>query len=228
MREYNFSGLFPPPRRGHSLRGEPHCMKNSTSIFGLIILVLSIVALLPATQEHAKTLIVVIAAAAIGLIIFGLNQKSDAAPVVDAPAEPAKPAPALLPPRADAEIIGMLSAFQAKGRLVDFLMDDITKYDDAQVGAASRVVHQGCRAVLDEHFKVTPQHDAEEGSSVTVPAGHAADEYRLTGNLSGEAPFTGTLVHKGWKTAVVKLPRLIEGADKDRLPAIALAEVEIK
>jgi hypothetical protein len=47
----------------------------------------------------------------------------------------------------------------------------------------------------------------------------------LVGKLTGEAPFTGTLVHKGWKTDFVKLPRI---AAKERLPAIAPAEVELK
>ena len=38
-----------------------------------------------------------------------------------------------------------------EGRLIDFLMDDLTAYGDAQVGAAARVVHEGCKAVLQEH-----------------------------------------------------------------------------
>ena len=44
-------------------------------------------------------------------------------------------------------------------------MDDVSLYDDSRVGAA-RVVHFGCRDVLQEHFKVTPISDAEEGSHV--------------------------------------------------------------
>ena len=52
------------------------------------------------------------------------------------------------------------------------------------------------------------------------------DEYRLVGRISGEAPFKGTLVHHGWKTEWVKLPRLIS-TSADRLPAIAPAEVEL-
>jgi hypothetical protein len=57
-----------------------------------------------------------------------------------------------------------------------------------------------------------------------VPAGYAADQYRLIGKLGGDPPFTGKLVHKGWKTEYVKLPRITK---TDRLPAIAPAEVEI-
>jgi hypothetical protein len=80
--------------------------------------------------------------------------------------------------------------------------------------------------VLREYFKITPVSDAAEGSRVTVPAGYAADEYRLLGKISGEPPFSGTLVHKGWKTESVKLPRIVKAGA--RLPCIAPAEVELK
>ena len=60
-----------------------------------------------------------------------------------------------------------------------------------------------------------------------VPAGYFGDEYRLIGKLGGEPPFTGKLIHKGWKTESVKLPRIVQTNDK-RLPVIAPAEVEVK
>ena len=129
--------------------------------------------------------------------------------------------------RAEAEIVGFLAIFQERGRLVDFLMDDITTYDDAQVGAAARVVHQGCKAALEEHFSIRPIRAESEGSSVTIPAGYAADEYRLIGKISGPGAFSGTLLHHGWKTDSVNLPRLVR-TDPDRLPTIAPAEVELK
>ena len=101
---------------------------------------------------------------------------------------------------AEAEIVSFLAIFQERGRLIDFLMDDITTYDDAQVGAAARVVHQGCKAALEEHFSIRPIREESEGSSVTIPAGYAADEYRLIGKISGPGAFSGTLLHHGWKT----------------------------
>jgi Domain of unknown function (DUF2760) len=79
-------------------------------------------------------------------------------------------------------------------------MDDITTYDDAQVGAAARFVHQGCKAALKEHFSIRPIREESEGSSVAIPAGYAADEYRLIGKISGPGAFLGTLLHHGWKT----------------------------
>lgn len=174
------------------------------------------------------------AALAISLVIVALSFAAR----TGAPAEPAAaPQPIAPPPApsapvqddklADRYLITLLGLFQEKGRLVDFLMEDVTSYDDAQVGAVGRVVHQGCREVLREYFRITPVAQGAEGSAVTVPAGFAPDEYRLVGKVAGEAPFTGTLVHKGWKTEAVKLPRPLS-ADATRLPAIAPAEVELK
>jgi Domain of unknown function (DUF2760) len=127
--------------------------------------------------------------------------------------------------QAESEIVAFFALLQEKGRLVDFLMEDVAGYDDAEVGAAARVIHQGCRQVLQEYFKISPVSDAQEGTQVTVPAGYTTDQYRVVGKLSGKPPFTGTLLHKGWKTEFVKLPRIVTSG---RLPSIAPAEVEIK
>jgi Domain of unknown function (DUF2760) len=129
--------------------------------------------------------------------------------------------------QAVAEVVSFLAMLQARGRLVDFLMDDINAHDDAQVGAAARVVHAGCRGVLQEHFRIYPVRDEREGATVQVAAGYPADQYRLLGKISGPAPFSGVLIHHGWKTDVVKLPRVVR-SPTDRLPAIAPAEVELK
>jgi len=129
--------------------------------------------------------------------------------------------------RADAEIVSFLAILQARGRLVDFLMDDINAHDDAQVGAAARVVHAGCKAALLEHFRISPVRVESEGSVVQVAAGYSPDEYRLVGKISGAAPFSGVLVHHGWKTDTVNLRRLLRSSPP-RLPAIAPAEVELR
>ncbi|MEM1293948.1 MAG: DUF2760 domain-containing protein, partial [Verrucomicrobiota bacterium] len=51
--------------------------------------------------------------------------------------------------------------------------------------------------------------------------------YRLSGNLSGSAPFEGTLVHKGWKVGSINLPKVIE-SESGELPPLAPAQVEVK
>jgi Domain of unknown function (DUF2760) len=129
--------------------------------------------------------------------------------------------------QADAEIVSLLAILQARGRLVDFLMDEINACDDAKVGAAARVVHAGCKAALLEHFRISPVRPEREGATVQVAAGYLPDEYRLIGKISGPAPFSGVLVHHGWKTDAVNLPRVLRSST-NRLPAIAPAEVELK
>src|SRR5581483_11898321 len=47
-----------------------------------------------------------------------------------------------------AEPLRLLTLLQREGRLVDFLLEDIQAYDDAQVGAAVRDIHQKCQAAL--------------------------------------------------------------------------------
>ena len=130
------------------------------------------------------------------------------------------------PQQAEAEVISFLAALQEKGRLVDFLMDDVTGYEDAQVGAAARVVHEGCRAALNEVFTITPVTESDEGTTISVPADHRADEYRLTGKLTGQPPFNGTVVHRGWRTTATKLPQIV--VPEGELPCIAPAEVEVQ
>jgi len=202
-------------------------MKPYLSIAGIFVAGLNGLLLVPATNAYTvpiAAIALVLALIVVALSIFG-GAKSHPTP---APA----PVPAVIPPpapaanQAEAEIVAFFALLQEKGRLVDFLMEELTSYDDTQVAAAARVIHQGCRQVLQEHFKITAVSEAEEGSQITVPAGYAADEYRLVGKLSGDPPFTGKLIHKGWKTESVTLPRIVR-PDKKRLPAIAPAEVEL-
>jgi hypothetical protein len=140
------------------------------------------------------------------LVLIGMLLPSRQKPPPSKPqAEPARaaaPAPAVA--RADAEIVSFLAMLQEKGRLVDFLTDNINPYNDAQVSAAVRVVHAGCKRVLQEHFRIHSLRTEVEGSTVQVPVGYAPDEYRLVGKIAGQAPFSGVLVHRGWKTDMVR------------------------
>ncbi|HJU15063.1 MAG TPA: DUF2760 domain-containing protein [Stellaceae bacterium] len=194
----------------------------------LLILAVSAAAVAPATEPFRPYLTDAALALSV-LVLLGLllpaRQKPSPSQPQAEPARPAPPAPAAA--RADAEIVSFLAMLQEKGRLVDFLMDDINPYNDAQVGAAARVVHAGCKRVLQEHFSIHPLRSEDEGSTVQVPAGYAADEYRLVGKIAGQAPFSGVLVHRGWKTDMVKMPQLLPSTP-GQLPAIAPAEVELK
>ncbi|RKU04093.1 DUF2760 domain-containing protein [Burkholderia sp. Nafp2/4-1b] len=159
-----------------------------------------------------------------------------AAPVAPAPVAPAPaaaPAPAPTPvkapapelreasPQAALQLLGLL---QRDARFIDFVEEDIAGYADADIGAAARLVHDGCRAALREHFTIVPVRDEAEGSRVTLPAGFDATAVRVTGNVVGSAPFTGTVSHRGWRVADVRLPKLTGSHDAS---VVAPAEVEL-
>ena len=207
-------------------------MKTYMVIALIALCVLNGLLLVPSTSSYAAAIAataLVFSLLVLTLCLLGSPRGRTAPDPI--PAAGSASAPVTIPPRspaanhAEAEVVAFFALLQEKGRLVDFLMEDITSYDDTHVGAAARVIHQGCRQVLQEHFKITAISESDEGSQVTVPVGYAKEEYRLVGKLSGEPPFTGTLVHKGWKTAFVRLPRIVE---TQSLPAIAPAEVELK
>lgn len=202
-------------------------MRAVSIIAAIAVLVLIALRFVPAAEPFQLHLTISALAVAVALLVAILagGAKGEPKPVKAEAAKPAPPAP-VAANQAEAEVVAFLAILQEQGRLVDFLMDDIAAYDNAQVGAAARVVHQGCRAALQEHLTVRPIRDENEGASVTVAAGYPADEYRLVGKIGGEPPFTGTLVHRGWKTESIKLPRIVRTGD--RLPTIAPAEVELK
>ena len=107
---------------------------------------------------------------------------------------------------------------------MDFLQEDMAAYTDAQVGAAARVVHDQCKKALDAHLKLERIRNENEGSRVSVPKDFSPSEIRLLGNVAGEPPFTGELMHAGWRVAHIELPKLSDGHD---VRVIAPAEVEL-
>ena len=155
-------------------------------IVALLLVAVSAAAVVFNAEPFRQHLSQVMLALAI-LVLIGVFWQSRQKAPPPTPA-PNRPTPAPEQPqarRADAEIVHFLAMLQEKGRLVDFLMDDINAYSDAQVGAAARVVHAGCKGVLQEHFSINPVRAEQEGSTVQVPAGYSADEYRLVGKIVG-------------------------------------------
>lgn len=140
--------------------------------------------------------------------------------IVQAPA----PEPVILKQATSDAALQLLNILQKEARFIDFIKEDMGVHADADIGAAARVVHQGCVKAINEHFKLAPVSADQEGSKVTLNAGFDAAAFRLTGNIVGQAPFTGTLVHKGWKVTEVNLPKLTEGHNPN---IIAAAEVEL-
>ncbi|MFZ0254390.1 MAG: DUF2760 domain-containing protein [Gammaproteobacteria bacterium] len=124
-------------------------------------------------------------------------------------------------PESALQLLGLL---QQGGRLVDFLEEDVSHYSDEEIGAAARVVHEGCRKVIHEHLEIEPVRAEDEGSRITLESGFDASSIRVTGNVMGQPPFIGTLVHRGWQTRNVRLPKLAQGHE---VGVLAPAEVEL-
>ena len=161
--------------------------------------------------------------AAFAARVIALNQ-----PVAAAATPPAaKPAPVTPPPMKEATpdaAMQLLGLLQRDARLIDFTQEDLSQYSDADIGGVARVLHEGCNKVLREHFSITPVRSEAEGSRLTLPAGFDARAVRLTGNVVGQAPFTGSLCHRGWRVTETRLPKLAESHD---VRVLAQAEVEL-
>ncbi len=195
-------------------------------IAAVVLVILNAALLLPAVAEYAWFLVVASLVTAMVLAGVSFNSGASKPAAKLAMAEAVKPVAVNAPDnQAQVEVVTLLGIFQEKGRFIDFLMEDITPFTDAEVGGVARAVHQGCREALKEHFRIEPISQVGEGGTITLPAGYRADEFRLVGKLSGEAPFTGKIVHKGWRTTSVKLPRVLKG---DHIPAIAPAQIELQ
>ncbi|MFA0088044.1 DUF2760 domain-containing protein [Vibrio sp. 10N.261.51.F12] len=118
----------------------------------------------------------------------------------------------------------LLSLMQQEARIIDFLQEDLTAFSDEEVGAAARVVHSGGKKVIGDYFVLSPIRTEDEESRLTIEEGFNPQAIRLTGNVTGNAPFSGVLVHKGWKADNINLPKLSENYDAS---IIAPAEVEL-
>ncbi len=118
----------------------------------------------------------------------------------------------------------LLALLQREGRFVDFISEELGTADDADIGAAVRAVHRGCKKVFDQVLSLEPVMPGEEETKVSVPKGFDPAEIRLIGEAKGEAPYKGTLRHHGWRAVETKLPSLAEGVDRS---VIAPAEVEL-
>jgi hypothetical protein len=150
------------------------------------------------------------------IIMLALRRAGRAAAPLEAPA------PAAPPPPSPAPALRLLGLLQQEARLVDFIAEDIDGYSDEQVGAAVRSIHSACRKVLNEHVQLHRIFDAEDGSDMVVDQGFDPAAVRLTGNVTGQPPFRGTLQHGGWRAVKISLP------DAPLDPnIIAPAEVEI-
>ena len=146
-------------------------------------------------------------------------------PKPEAPKPEPKPVKAEPPPPPPTDAaLQLLALFQREGRFIDFLEEDVSSFADADIGAAARVVHTGCRKALRDHVKLEPVRAEEEGAKISLPDAFDPAEVKLTGNVQGKGPYAGALRHKGWRAAEITLPTAVGGHDARIL---AQAEVEL-
>ena len=140
--------------------------------------------------------------------------------------EQTAPAPVVPEGRPSPEAaVRLLAALQREGRLIDFLQEDISLYEDGQIGAAVRSIHTGCKEVLAKHMDIKPLFEEKEGAKVIIPPGFDAQAVRLMGNVTGDPPFRGILRHRGWLVESIRLPQSTE--EKNHW-ILSPAEVEIE
>ena len=172
----------------------------------------------------APLLVGLILLAVLPSLVTGEESQSEAKPVSARPEAKKAAAPPPPPKPTTDAAVQLLALLQREGRLVDFLREDIQSYDDAQIGAAVRDIHQKCRDVLTEHVTLERVFNMQEGDEVTIPTDFNPSAIRLTGNVGSQPPFRGALRHAGWRASKVKLPTQPAGQDPQ---IIAPAEVEI-
>ena len=140
--------------------------------------------------------------------------------------EPAVKPVAVAPKPVVNEALILLGSLQREARLIDFLQEDLSNYSDEQVGATAREIHRDASAVFQRFFAIQPVLTETEGTKIEVPMGFDANRFRLTGKLSGDAPYHGVLRHAGWEATRCELPTFLGSESAARV--FAPAEIEIQ
>ncbi|MBF0225949.1 MAG: DUF2760 domain-containing protein [Desulfobacterales bacterium] len=118
----------------------------------------------------------------------------------------------------------LFSVLQREGRFMDFLSEDLTLYEDEQIGSAVRNIHENCKKIIDKYLSPKEVINQEEGEEINIMPDFDANSIKLIGNVVGSPPFKGILRHKGWKATKLEPPTLSPSQDSK---IIAPAEVEI-
>jgi len=156
------------------------------------------------------------------LTALNLTKRTGASPKAAAPAPAAAPAAPTV--RTSDGALQLLGILQRDSRLIDFLQEDIASYEDDQIGAAVRELHDQCRDAIARYVTLAPVIDGVEGTYAKAP-GQDANLVKFVGNVPAQTPPGGTLRHKGWRATKVDLPNLPAKQDPT---IIAAAEIEIE
>jgi hypothetical protein len=193
-------------------------LAGAVLLLALILIVLLLAMVIGLSRSRKKTVMTPVPAPE--PVVKVVEKIVEVEKLVPAPA----PEPVILKEATPDAALQLLGLLQNQARFIDFIKEDLGGFSDADIGVAARVVHEGCNKAINEHFTLAPVRSEQEGGKISVPKGFDAASVRLTGNIVGEPPFTGTLIHKGWQVTSVRLPKLTQGHNAS---IIAPAEVEL-
>lgn len=156
----------------------------------------------------------------------GIRAALEAKPTTEPkPVEPkAKPKQPDPPKPTRSEAVALLALLQREARFVDIVQEPLADYTDAQIGAAARDVLRDCKTTLDRVFSLQPIAAESEGATIQTPAEFDPAVYKLSGNVQGQPPFEGKLVHNGWRAEKCDLPQWSGG----EAAANVIAPVELE
>ena len=118
-----------------------------------------------------------------------------------------------------------LSILQREGRLLDFFAEDLSLYEDDQIGATVRSIQEDCKRAVKKYIDPKPVIEKEEGESIVIEPEFDIDSITLVGKVTGDLPFKCILKHRGWKAGKNEIPKLSDVRDAS---VIIPAEVEIQ
>lgn len=144
-----------------------------------------------------------------GLVFAFMQMRKGVRPAIEA----APPTPTLSTKPSGAPL-RLFTLLQSEARFFDFLMEDLSGASDQQIGAAVREIHKKAQAALKQHLVLEPVMAESEGSTVTVPTGFDPSAVRVLGNVTGSPPFTGQLLHAGWRVKEIKLAAPAAGVNE--------------
>jgi hypothetical protein len=199
------------------------CLAGAVLVLALILIIVLLSMLIGMSRcrkKHAAAAAAPVIAPAPEPVVKVVEKIVEVEKIVPGPA----PEPVILKESTPDAALQLLGLLQQQARFIDFIKEDLSGFSDADIGVAARVVHEGCNKVINEHFSLAPVRSEQEGNKVTLPKGFDAASVRLTGKVTGEAPFSGTLVHKGWQVTQIRLPKLTQGYNA---AIVAPAEVEL-
>jgi hypothetical protein len=199
------------------------CLAGTVAVLSMILIVLllfMVISMIRCKTNAVNQKISPMAEPEVKIVEKIIEKIVEVEKLVPAPAQE----PVILKEATPDAALQLLSLLQNEARFIDFIKEDIATFSDADIGVAARVVHEGCNKAINEHFTMAAIRTEQEGNKITLPVGFDAAAVRLTGNIVGAGPFTGTLIHKGWQVTRINLPKLTLGHNA---AIVAPAEVEL-